>query len=269
MKKVVSFLAVAAVVVMMSSAVFAEDFGVKTASATFVSSEPANLDIELYTWKANASFIDGYTDSDKATQIVFDTEKVTLGSTEDKWVVGTVFAKLNSNLTKFAEDTIKVYVYTNNKENTTPAYQAKAKNNGSYAGLIRSGNTSTYAAGDHAPIDFLCVKISSANDNYKAALPTSFPLNGNNYSSDLGHKALLDIDDDDFGTKDEWVKLIAKSGQGDKGGIWWGSGNGEYGWWNGYSGTEDVVMFFGATFNSVVNNDSFATETIKFTTSIE
>lgn len=260
MKKLVSLVAVMAVVAMVSSSVFAEGIGFsKIAKATF-DSVTAEFEAKVFTWVANKDFGSTTDYATEATQITFDTGKVTLGSTEAKWVVGKEFVRLSSNLTQLPANSVKILLRTKNKENNETGFNAKAATtDGMYEGLIRKTQGDTYVAGDHAPIDILCVKVDDANTNYKTALPTSFPIGDNySYKSDEGHKGLPDFDNTNYDSAEEWLKLIAKSGTGDNGGIWIGSGSGEYGWWDKYSETSDVIMFLGATFQSVVSGDEFA-----------
>ena len=266
MKKVVSFLAVAAVVVMMSSAVFAattnESYSTKIASVTFASAEALSLDVKLYTWTSGKDFATGYSDSDEVEFISFDLADIPFGNDTPKMSTGTVFAKVSSNLTIQPEGTT-VYLYTDNV-NETGDYKANASRqdgeNKLYSGLVRKGNTSTYKKGDFAPIQLFVRKVSDANNEYKSTLPNFYST----FDYTAGRRNLNDISDTNFATKGAEEKIIGISGA--VGGLWCGGNPGGEQW---YSGNDDVIIFFGAQFSNVVGNDSYATTAIKFATITE
>ena len=264
MKKVFSLLAVLALVVTMSSSVFADISIVKSAFASF--SEVAMVfDVTLYEWEANKDYTT-YT-GDGADSVSFDLSGITLGNTTAQWASGDVFAKIHTNLAIQPAGTT-VYMYT--KNTTDGDYKANAgRTSGDdtlYSGLVKKGNTTTYQDGDLAPLFIKCKKVTDANESYKAAKPADFsaeePYNGS--------RILADFSDSTFSTLPDNARVIGISGI--DGGVWVGFGvpQGETGdAYNWYAGSEDVIMFFGANFDHVISGSEYGTTTIKFVQTIE
>jgi hypothetical protein len=263
MKKFFSLLAVLSLVTMASSSLFADINIVKSAFASF--DEVAMVfDVHLYEWVPDKDFTT-YT-GDGLDAVAFDVSGVTPGNESAQWASGDVFAKIHSNLSSQQSGT--VYMYT--KNTTAGDYQAKAgRTSGEdtlYSGLVRKGNSSTYQAGDFAPLFVKCKKISDANESYKTTKPADFsaeePFNGS--------RILVDYSDSTFSTLPDNARVIGMSGV--NGGIWVGYGvpSGQTGDpYNWYAGSEDVIMFFGANFDHVMSGSEYGTTTIKFVQTIE
>ena len=267
MKKVFSFLAVLALVVTVSSSVFAASQPIsimKSAYASFAAVD-MSFDVTLYKWVKDKDFTTYTGDGEDA--IAFDTSGVTLANTSAQWAGGTVFAKISSNLTSQQPGTT-VYMYTKNTANTD-GYAANAgRTEGSktlYSGLVKKGNTSTYQPGDLAPLFVKCKKISDANESYKSALPADFSAE----EPYTGSRILADYSDTGFSDLADLARVIGKSGS--NGGIWVGYGSDPQtapatDW---YAGNEDAIIFFGANFDHVTGGSEYGTNTIKFVQTIE
>ena len=178
-----------------------------------------------------------------------------------------MFAKIHSNLS-IQQGGTTVYMYTKNAT-ATGDYKANAPRTETwetttvslYSGLVRKGNTTTYQAGDYAPLYVKCKKISDANESYKSALPADF--SGEQHYD--GSRILADYSDSNFSTLADLARVIGTSGT--NGGIWVGYGGEPAANW--YSGSEDVIMFFGANFDHVIAGSEYGTTTINFVQSIE
>lgn len=264
MKKVVSLLAVLALVGTLSSYAFADINIVKSAFASFAE-VPMTFSVDLYEWVSGKDYTT-YTGTG-ADSISFDVSGVTLGNITSQWASGDVFAKINSNLTSQQAGTT-VYMYTKNTTATSD-YKANAGRpdgtNTFYSGLVKKGNTTTYKEGDFAPLFVKCKKITEANESYKDAKPADFsgeePYNGS--------RILVDYSDTNFGTLPDNARVIGMSGVG--GGVWVGYGVPQGGTdpSNWYAGNEDVIMFFGANFDHVTGGSEYGTTTINFVQSVE
>lgn len=253
MKKFLSLVAVMAVAVMASSTVWAASFTStsKAARATFGVSDLV-FEVNLKHWSGTGT----YNAQTTATQINFDASDVTLGTTTVSGAISKDYALIHSNLSQQPANTI-VYIYTNNKSNTTNFVAVSSGTNG-YSGLVRKGQNATYVDGDYATIQTKCVQISSANVTYNT---TNGPkdaefLNDDQYNGD---RWLEDKSTTGFTAANN---IIGKGGVG--GGIWQSSGD----WGTTYS-SEDIVMFFKANFHSVNGGDEYGTDTITFNISAE
>lgn len=262
MKKVFSFLTVLALVCMASS-VWAASQPISIVKSAFASFSAVDMvfDVTLYEWQSGKDYTT-YTGTG-ADSIAFDTSGVTLANPTAQWAGGTVFAKVHSNLTSQQNGTT-VYMYTKNTTNTD-GYAANAGrkdgDNTFYSGLVKKGNTSTYQDGDLAPLFVKCKKISDANESYKSALPANFSAE----KQFDGSRILVDYSDSNFEDLQDFARVIGKSGS--NGGIWVGYGNDPATDW--YAGNEDVIIFFGATFDHVTGGSEYGTNTIKFVQTIE
>lgn len=266
MKKFFS-LAVVLALVCMAGTAFAAN-AVKTAEVTFAE-ETLSFSVSLYDWTGGGKDLSTYTaktgaDADK---IVFDISSIQKGKDEGQWANATTFAKVTSNITSLQAGT-SIYLFTNNTANGT--YKANAADNGSYAGLIRAGNTSTYQKGDHAKIRACLVKKSLTEDpseaayGYRTTLPdfSTGGISGNDRFYTTGFRDLKDKQDSDFGADNinRENKILGTSGVG--GGLWVGmSDDNMYTQW--YA-NEDIFIFFGAEFKNVMGGSSYGTTTITF-----
>ncbi len=252
MKKVFSLLAVLALVSMVSSSVFAAAFATKAARAIFTAAA-IQFDVDLYRWGGSGSYETGQA---AATQINFEASDVTLGSTSDSPSISKDFALITSNLNQQPANTV-VYVYTDNKNNTSDFVAVSSDASTGFNGLVRKGQSAAYVKGDYAPIITKCVAVSSANANYNT---TNGPRDAvfNNDEQWQGDRWLADKSTTGF---DDADNIIGKGGVG--GGIWIGKDGSD--WFS----TEKVVMFFKAVFNSVNGGDEYGTDTIKFNTVVE
>ena len=118
MKKVFSLLAVLALVSMVSCSVFAAAFATKAARVTFTAAE-IQFDVALYRWGGSGSYETGQA---TASQINFEPGDVTIGSTADSPSISKDYALITSNLNQQPANT-HVYVYTDNKNNTSDSYK--------------------------------------------------------------------------------------------------------------------------------------------------
>lgn len=251
MKKVFSLLAVLAVTVFMASSVWAALPVAQKAYANFAA-EDLSVGFELYTHQdgKDYTFGEGGNYNTTVNDIQFDTSKVLVGTTTASFAPGTVFARVTSNLTKQKASTT-LYMFTRNST-TAGDYKAKYSDNTKYTGLIRKGNTTTYAAGDNAPIEMHFAKVSVA--------PTTYPTSMSQDADAYGDKYLADRAASDFTTDNA---TIGKSGV--TGGIWTGNAAGDV---KHYT-AEDVIVFFGARFDNVFAGDEYGTECINIVTSAE
>ena len=263
MKKFFSLLAVLTVTMFMAGSAFADVNIVKSAFATFP--EVAMVfDVTLYEWESGKDFTN-YT-GDGVDSISFDLSGITLANSTPQWASGNVFAKIHSNLSSQQGGTT-VYMYT--KNTTDGDYKANAPRTETwetttvslYSGLVRKGNTTTYQEGDYAPLYVKCKKISDANESYKSTKPADF--SGEQHYD--GSRILADYSDSNFSTLGDLARVIGTSGI--NGGIWVGYGGDPAANW--YSGSEDVIMFFGANFDHVTSGSEYGTTTIKFVQTIE
>ena len=251
MKKVFSFLAVLALVVMASSAVWAALPIAQKAYANFAA-EDLSVGFELYTHQDGKEYTFGTGGNYTTTveDIQFDVSNVLIGTTTASFAKGTVFARVTSNLNKIKAGTT-LYMFTRNST-ATGQYKANYNDNTHYVGLIRKGNTDTYADGDNAAIEMHFVKKSEASTSY----PTTMSQDGDAYGDKyLGDKAASDFTEDNA--------TIGTSGVG--GGIWIGNAAGGV----KHYVDEDVIVFFGARFNNVFAGDQYGTECINIVTSAE
>lgn len=254
MKKFLSLLAVMAVVVMASSAVFAAPFAAKSARVTF-SPSALTFAVNLYHWGGSGN----YTNQTSTGTIGFVASDVTLGTTETSSSISSDFALISSNLNQQPANTF-VYVYTNNKSNTSDFVAVSSGTDG-FNGLVRKGQAATWVEGDYAPVITKCIKVSSANANYNspdgpraATFLDNVQYQGDRWLADKSTAGFVNSEN-----------IIGKGGV--TGGIWCGAGGDPYTTW--YSGAEDVVMFFKANFKSVNGGDEYGTDTITFNTVVE
>lgn len=265
MKKILSLVAVMAVAVMMSSSVWADAITTKSAYATFTL-DPLEFSVNLYNWETGKDYATEYTGTPEGS-ISFDLSTIKPGIANSRWAKANTFAKIHSNLTSQPAST-KVYIYTKNTATEAGNYQAKASRSTTknvYNGLVRKNMGDTYQAGDYAPLEMKNVKVSDANTNYKTSLPTEFALDG---AIDQGERYLLDKEDSDWSTAGDEGQLIGKGGI--TGGIWVCKSRNEHDVTdNWYSGTEDVIVFFGARFESVIGGYEYGTTSITFNTAVE
>jgi hypothetical protein len=259
MKKIFSLLAVLTVTVFMATSAFADINIVKSAFASF--SEVAMVfNVDLYEWVSGKDFTT-YTGTG-AESIAFDVSGITLGNATPQWAGGTVFAKISSNLS-IQQSGTTVYMFTKNTT-ATGDYKANAGrtdgDNTLYGGLVKKGNTTTYQDGDLAPLFVKCQKISDANASYKSALPANFS------EEELydGSRIVADYSDSNFATLQDFMRVVGTSGV--NGGLWVGYGNDPATNW---FVNEDVIMFFGATFDHVTAGSEYGTTTINFVQSVE
>ena len=259
MKKFFSLLAVLALVATVSSSAFADINIVKSAFASFAT-VPMEFDVQLYTWQSGKDFTT-YT-GEGVESIAFDVSGVTLGNETAQWAGGTVFAKIHSNLAIQQAGTT-VYMFTKNTTATGDFKANAGRTDGDktlYGGLVRKGNTTTYQDGDLAPLFVKCKKVQDANTSYKSALPTDFSAEAL-YD---GSRIVADYSDSNFATLQDFMRVVGTSGI--DGGLWVGYGNDPATNW---FVNEDVIMFFGATFDHVTGGDEYGTTTINFVQSIE
>lgn len=273
MKKVFSFLAVLALVVMSSSAVWAvTPFAQKTAKVTFGSAPALAFDVKIYNFDSTKTTWDQYTT--EADDIGFDTSDFTFGSSTPQLKNGTTFAKISSNLSAQSAGTT-VYMYTRNKV-VSGDYKANAfrsekwgsTNVTLYNGLVRKGNTAAYTTGDLAPIKIKCAEKP-------ATPPTANPTivwaqSEGDTGADSGVRLLLDMDDSIYSTYGPEAKVIGISGS--NGGVWVGYGvpseqSGDpYNW---YAKDKDVLVYFYTQFTNVAGGDEYGNAAITFSTVTE
>lgn len=256
MKKVFSFLAVLALVSMVSSVVWAENFtgpDKKTALAE-IKSGVAEFSVELYEWENT------YSAATSTGTIHWDNlGDLTLFTGVDEFRCANAYALIKSTMTKANS---VIYVFQDNANNTG-GYAATAPwNDGTgnrYDGLVEKSGTK------YAKLSYLCVTKSSATTNIKT-LPTAWPswephdgirVFNNPGNHDWASKKTSDsckiagfVDTDHYGT------LIS-------------FGTGEYGYWTKYIHDDDVVMLFGAQFSYVQDGESYGTNTITFQNTVE
>ncbi len=258
MKKLFSLLTVLTITVFMAGTAFADVNIVKSAFASF-SEVAVVFDVDLYEWVSGKDFTT-YT-GEGAESISFDLSGVTLGNTTPQWASGNVFAKVHTNLA-IQQPGTTVYMYT--KNTGEGEYQAKSGRPSDedtlYSGLVKKGNTTTYQEGDFAPLFVKCKKISDANASYKSALPANFS------AEELydGSRIVADYSDSNFATLQDFMRVVGTSGV--NGGLWVGYGNDPATNW---FVNEDVIMFFGATFDHVTAGSEYGTTTINFVQSVE
>ncbi len=268
MKKVFSLLAVLALVCMVSSSVFAA-LATKSAYAKF-DDVALSFSVKIFDWVSGTAW-DSY--STEADDITFTLTGVTPGVATPAWAPAKTFAKVSSNLTTQSAAT-KVLMYTDNTNATLAGdFKANAPRSeevsegvykNKYNGLVRKGNTSTYQAGDYAPLEIKCVEKAKAT-SYITTLPAEFNNAG---KLDVGERYVVDKSDEDFNADSEEGVYIGKGGP--DGGIWCGAGTpdgGSYGNW--YSKTDDVIIFFGARFSNVLGGAEYGTKVIKFAQTVE
>lgn len=268
MKKVFILLTVLTAIVFVVGNAFAVDpISTKAAKATF-GAATVTINVDLYDFVANRDW-DAY--STTVDEISFTTSTITLGNTTPQWAVGKTFAKLSGNLMA-QPNTTKIYMYTRNK--TAGTYQAitprvNTGNVNAYNGLVRKGHTAALLPGDYAAIKMICKKKSEA---VKTAYPTDFTK-----AFGDGMRYLLDKDDSNFNSliaNNDCHVVIARGGNGTTGGFWVGCNDGGdwTNWWSGKadgSGTEDLIIFFGAQFDHVTGGSEYGTTTITFSTETE
>lgn len=294
MKKFFSLLAVLALVSMVSSVVWAAEVlpTPKTAYAEFGEGE-INITVDLY------SLPDTYTtnyyqniNSGSVDRIEFKIDNnFTLGSQTVYQSTATVFAKIKTNLTTMggASSNKNLYMYTSNKTNTPTNYKVNGDGNRRTEqwgdiyykfcnGLIRKDGKATKDAGstasdycdsgDYATIKMQFIKAEDADAEGKRYTKTNLP---DVYHQDewslKGLKNLFDINDRQVSGESlvsiKNMSLIGKSGL--TGGVYCGQ-EGANIW---YSGSKDVIIFFGAEFVNVVGGDTYSTNTIQFEYSAE
>lgn len=285
MKKVFSLLAVLALVCMAGTAFAITPSTIGTAKKAYVTFTAPGIDfqVKIYDWVSGADFATGYTGAE-ATSISFSTDTVTLGTAASSWSKAKTFAKISSNLTSLPAGT-NVFMYTDNtKAGYTGDYKALAYrdetwssvNYKMYGGLVRNGSTASYQPGDIQTLHMLSMTVGDANTSYKTALPDISTKTM--YSQ--GRRRLIDIADTiggetfnhvtDTGTYTSWKEwIIGKSGISN-GGIWVAYSTNEYSQTdNWFSGTSDVIIFFGGEFSYVSGGATYGTENITFATITE
>ncbi|MBR3654977.1 MAG: hypothetical protein IKN62_06070 [Elusimicrobia bacterium] len=266
MKKFFNLVVVLALVCMAGTAFAANQ--VKTAEVTFAAAE-LSFSVSLYDWTGAGKDLSTYTakTGENADKIIFDISNIQPGKDEAQWANATTFAKVTSNLTSLQGGT-SIYLFTNNTAAGT--YKANAANEGSYAGLIRAGNTSTYQKGDHALIRAVFVSKTDSETStkpaygYRTTLPdfSTGGISGDNRFYSTGFRDLKDKLDSDFGAENinRENKILGISGAA--GGLWVGmSDDNQYTQW--YV-NDDIFIFFGAEFKNVMGGSSYGTTTITF-----
>ncbi len=281
MKKVFSLLAVLALLCMTSSVWAAAVLpqGTKTAYAEF-SSEDINITVDLYELPATYStnfYQSGTPTSADQIEFEIDNNAFSFGSSTVYKAQGNVFAKIKTNLASVG-DNKKLFMFTDNMNNSSD-YKVfgngnrKTQNWGTeqdkhYAqvcnGLVRKGGKATTNPGeetgnycndgDYAPIKMQFIKAVDADAEGQRYSKANYPDVFTGSADYKGLKDLLDASDTYEGNNLRDKMEIGKSGAG--GGIWVGS--------NWYSGNDDVIVFFGASFDHVVGGDKYMTSTIKF-----
>lgn len=256
MKKLLSLVAVMAVAVMMSSTAFAAFTPTSKKARVTFTPEELTFNVGLFHWGGSGKYDEGQVE---AAQINFDASDITVGTTTVTSSISSDYALINSNLNRQPANTT-VYIFTNNKENTTDFVAVSSGTDG-FNGLVRKGQSATYVDGDYATLQTKCVKISSANVTYNT---TNGPKDATFLESEQyqGDRWLADKSTTGFTPANN---IIGKGGVG--GGIWVGAGGNPYATW--YSGAENVVMFFKANFHSVNGGDEYGTDTITFNISAE
>ena len=262
MKKVFSFLAVLALVVMASSSVWAIDPVVPTvqkAYATFTDSTALRVDFDLYLHQDGKAYTfsgeTGANYTSTVNDIQFDVSTVHPGRTyfeneAPEFAKGTVFARIQTNAAQKKAGT-KILMYTKNTTTDNGDYKVKYTNNEQYQGLIRKTNNSTFAIGDNAPIEMQFFNKAAAPTTYPTTMDINAEGGNERYIADNQQKGYVTGTDD----------LIGKSGQA--GGIFAGHNN-----YGDYYGA-DVIVFFGAWFKTVFDGDEFGTESINIVTVTE
>lgn len=253
MKKVFSLLAVLALVCMAGTTFAATldstttGLQPKTAIATFADNGTIEFSADLYTWTGN------YDQRSSANQITWTTTGITLGSSTGQWKNADVYCLVSSTITT---KTGVVYVYTDNKNNTSP-YTATTSESNYFNGLIRADSNGG-APKNFAPIKCWYAKLSDAKAQYDA---TKGQPTINNSSPSYNTRNLNDI-----GTvaPAQYPFVPGENIMANKDGNFVGTPASGY----DYT-TEDVVIFFGAEFTNVLGGDSFGTTTIKFATVTE
>ena len=281
MKKNLTFLAVFVMFISFSTAIYAADETKATKSA-YAEFDNETLSFAVTLHPIPQTYSSGYyvglsTTSDTAgtTQVLFDSSTVKLGKDEVQFASGTVCAKISSTLTAQKKGKY-VYVYTDNKNNTTSSYNAKTPRGPEdwgggyyvtrYDGLIRSAGTATISdagidKGDYAPIKIYSIKATVADSgSYSKASPISFANSRYLFDkSDIATKDSADV----TATYLKPKQIIGTTGV--NGGIWIGNGDTDIPFnKDDYSQNADVIMFFGAEFYNVMGGDNYKTETISF-----
>ena len=268
MKKILSLLFVmlicASSVLAATSKIVA---GPKKAYAKFDVKELV-FDVTLFNLAENYKPFGSYdVNTDTTTKVDFDIDNVVPGTTDIAFSSGTVFAKIHSELTAQQPNNY-VYIFTKNKQTENPAFNVKVgrtENWGTveapvmvtaYNGLVRANGqatkegSTTYNPGDFAPIKIVCITTATADAGQYSL---------NKFPSFSESKTLLDIDDVTANPEQQESVITQKQTIGKtevNGGILIGDDT--------YSGIEDVIMFFGAEFSSVMWGDEYQTDTIVF-----
>ena len=245
MKRFISFLAVLAVVVMMSSAVFAA-VSTETAKSAFMQFEGGTISFsaDLYNWNST------YTGTSTGT-IAFSSDGITLGSSEEQFKCADVYALIQSTITAASG---KVWVYQNNKSNDSPYVATNPRHDGEntiYSGLVKGGSNG--GDGNFAPLSAYYRPLSVAKAQI-TTLPTSFPFP--DPTGNYGVYNFKDISDSNYIEKDDYMLVATSKGN------FVGFGAPDF-------VKEPVVMFFGAKFTNVLGGESYGTTTITFVSEVE
>lgn len=266
MKKVVSFLAVLALLC-MAGTVWAADFSSTTKSAlvTFGSAGEVTFDVNVYNWESGTDYKTGYTGTGLTTALSFDTSDIDFGNDEYQWAPCNQIIKITSNLSIQAAGN-KVLMYTNNTSNathpaTTPRYDGTGATAARYNGLVRT--TVSGLDADYAPLKIVSKTATKANDDYKTSKPAKALFD----DMSNGGRTVIDLQDGNYSTLEENSTYIGKTGK--NGGVWVGYGTDNGVTSNWYSGSDAAILFLGAAFKGVVGGDSYGTETISFVYSAE
>lgn len=245
MKKVVSFLAVAAVVVMMSSAVFAVTFSTNTALASFEDAGSVEFSAQLYKFTGAAT---QYSAPEAVDAITWDVSDVTLNSDEAQWKTSQVYCLIKSTITTAGGRVVIYQDNTNNDDDYKVTVTTATKKNG----LVKKGS----GGGNENMLDlqYMSVKFSSATTYCVTSQPNFERTEAGGWKDPYGSRGFKDLSEISSPEDLDYV-TIAKSN-----GIWDGDA-----WFN----KGDNVLFFATTFKNILGGDSYGTQTIKFSTEVE
>ena len=246
MKKVVSFLAVLAVVVMMSSAVFAVTFSTNTALASFEDAGSVEFSAQLYKFTGAAT---EYSAPEAVDSITWDVSDIALNSDEEQWKTSQVYCLIKSTITTAGG---RVVIYQDNANNDDD-YKATAT--GTKAGLVKKGSGG--GEGNILDFQYMSVKFSSATTYCVTAQPNFQRTEESSWSDPYGSRGFKDLSD--ITTTPSAADLDYITIANNKG-IWDG---------NTFFNKGDNVLFFAATFKNILGRESYGTQTIKFSTQVE
>ena len=253
MKKVFSFLAVLAVVLMFSSSAWAVFSSSTTVALATIPAGETEFSVQLYDWENTYSAITS------TNTIHWDTlNTLVLSSGTAQFKCANVYALLKSTMT---EKNTKILLYTDNFHNTKHvAVSSDSTNKG--RGLVDTTGKK------YAQLSYMCKKLSAAKASQTTLPADSWgdPFDG--WYPSWGVRVIYDKSDGEYSETNENAIIASTMGtkSGEERGVWFfGDGNPIV---NSYT-TEDVVMFFGAQFLNVLGGESYGTESITFEKLVE